>query len=91
MKRGKGGEQGRSFNESGGGALRTGRPGKNEPAREELTKITFKADAETVKALDALVRDAKVATRALRGRSAVLRKMIIEAAARITPIADEGA
>jgi hypothetical protein len=56
-----------------------GRPAATEPPREKLSQVTFKLDSDTAQALDRLV--AVLAPRGvqMRPKSAVIRRLILEA------------
>jgi hypothetical protein len=63
--------------------MRRGRPPTAE-TRGPLTSVTFKADKETVAAIEVLTNDLRAYQRALVGdRSAAIRRALIESAERI--------
>lgn len=62
-------------------AKKTGRPEQNE-AREKLTKITFKADAETMAAIATLTSEASQAG-VVAPKSVAIRRALIESANRV--------
>lgn len=61
--------------------LKTGRPSNGEN-REILGSVTFKVDEETRRALDQLVKLATGGSKVKGMTSAVLRKLILDAAAK---------
>lgn len=60
-----------------------GHPAEGEEPRELLTKITFKADLETLRALMRLEREVAKLPGIRRVRSTAIRRALIETAARI--------